>query len=257
MANPKDLHAATIRDQFTRQAVPFARLPGHGDSVEHLLELSGAGPADSVLDVGCGPGLVACAFARVARRVTGLDVTPRMLEEARARQVALGLENLVWDLGSADPLPYEGGRFSIVLTRYTFHHLLDPRAALAEMCRVCAPGGRVLVADPVLPADRVEAFNAMERLRDPSHVRALAVGELDALMRASGLVDLQRATYPVAMELEAQLAASFPRPGDADRIRDLFAADLARDAMGLGVHRVGGALHFRYPISVYVGRRAG
>src|SRR4029077_12320556 len=62
-------HRERILDQFTRQAVPFSTAPGIKDerALELLVEASGAGPDDTVLDVACGPGLVVAAFARVAR----------------------------------------------------------------------------------------------------------------------------------------------------------------------------------------------
>ena len=70
MAHPDNREA--ILDQFTRQAVPFSTAPGIRDeeALRLLVTASGAGPADTVLDVACGPGLMAAAFARVARHVT-------------------------------------------------------------------------------------------------------------------------------------------------------------------------------------------
>jgi ubiquinone/menaquinone biosynthesis C-methylase UbiE len=90
-----------------------------------------------VLDVACGPGLVVAAFARVARHATGIDVTPAML--ARAREVCAGLDNVTLEQGDVTRLPYGDGAFSIVVSRFAFHHFPDPRAVLAEMRRVCRP----------------------------------------------------------------------------------------------------------------------
>jgi ubiquinone/menaquinone biosynthesis C-methylase UbiE len=58
-----------ILDQFTRQAVPFSQMPAHSneESVRLVIDLAGVGTEDVVLDVACGPGLVACALAQVAR----------------------------------------------------------------------------------------------------------------------------------------------------------------------------------------------
>src|SRR5262245_32717288 len=138
-----------ILDQFTRQAVPFAAMPAHSNDEANrlLLDLAGVGPADMVLDVACGPGLVACALAGVARHVTGIDLTPAMIEQAQARQRSMGLTNLTWVGGDVVPLPFADASFSVVVTRYSVHHFLDPRAVLAEMVRVCSPGGRVAVID--------------------------------------------------------------------------------------------------------------
>ena len=89
-------HRDQILEQFTRQAVPFSTAPGIKDerALTLLVEASGAGPDDTVLDVACGPGLVVAAFARVARHATGIDVTPAML--ARGREVTSGLSGCTY-----------------------------------------------------------------------------------------------------------------------------------------------------------------
>ena len=79
-------HNQTIVKQFSQQAIPFSELPGHSQSMQMLIELSGVSASDDVLDVACGPGLVACEFAQHARRVTGIDITPKMIEQAKERQ---------------------------------------------------------------------------------------------------------------------------------------------------------------------------
>ncbi|MFO0699546.1 MAG: methyltransferase domain-containing protein [Nitrospira sp.] len=254
-ARHEEQHQAEIVTQFTKQAVPFARLPGHLTAIQRLLELSRVTSEDHVLDVACGPGLVACEVAKIAKFVTGIDITASMLDQARSRQRDCGLQNLSWDLGTVSPLPYVANTFSVVLTRYSFHHVLDPKAVLEEMARVCQPNGIVVIADVALPADKVEAYNHVERLRDPSHTQALSFDAWDTLLGNSGLRNLQRSEYTVDMELEQQLAASFPRPGDADRIREIFRKDLGVDALGVGAHLVGTDVHYSYPISVYVGNK--
>src|SRR5262245_25161222 len=182
-----------ILDQFTRQAVPFAEMPAHSNDEANrlLITLAQVGPADTVLDVACGPGLVACALAEVARQVTGLDLTPAMIEQARIRQRSRGQENLTWVVGDAVPLPFPDDSFSVVVTRYSFHHFLDPKAVLAEMVRVCQPGGRVAVIDVFTSSpEQAEAYNRVEKLRDPSHVRALSVEELTRLCSDAGLREM-------------------------------------------------------------------
>jgi ubiquinone/menaquinone biosynthesis C-methylase UbiE len=248
-------HNQTIIEQFSQQAVPFAKKVEHSDSMQLLIDMSGVSGDDQVLDVACGPGLVACAFAPHARQVTGIDITPAMIEQARVLQGEKKLKNLTWQVGDVLPLPFTGALFSVVLTRYSFHHFLHPAAVLAEMVRVCRAGGRVLVTDVVLPPEKADAYNHMERLRDPSHTRALTYPEMAEIIGASGLTNLQTGHYKVEMELEKQLSASFPHPGDADRIRRLFEADLGVDEIGVGAHRRGNEIHFAYPVLVVVGEK--
>ncbi len=248
-------HDAEIVKQFTQQAIPFTELPGHLDSIQMLIEMSKVAADDFVLDVACGPGLVACEFAKVAQHVTGVDLTEKMIEQAKNRQKELGLANLSWDIGTASPLPYASCSFSIVVTRYSFHHFLDPKAVLKEMIRVCKPKGVVLIADAALPADTVDAYNRMEKLRDPSHTQALSYKSWEQLLGESGLRNLQRGSYKVPMELEKQLRASFPNPGDDDKIRDIFRNDITTNSLGMDAHLVSNEIHFSYPISIYVGNK--
>lgn len=248
-------HRNDIIDQFSRQAVPFALVPGHGDAIRLLMDLSEVTDRDDVLDVACGPGLVACEFARRARTVTGLDVTAAMIEQARRRQAGQHLENLEWIVGDAPPLPFADASFSRVVTRYSFHHFLDPEAVLAEMLRVCRPGGVVLVADVALPAAKVAAYDRLEILRDPSHTHALNTDEFASMWRRSGLTGCRQSAYPVHLELETQLKASFPRPGGAERLRELITADIGVDDFGIRARRENGAVWYTCPIMVLTGRK--
>ena len=251
-------HSDLILDQFTRQAVPFSTAPSIKDeaALKLVVDFAGAGPDDTVFDVACGPGLLVCAFARVVRHATGIDITPAMLDRARTLQQERGLTNVTWRQGNVLPLPWPDGAFTIVIARFAFHHFLDPRAVLAEMRRVCAPGGKVVVADSAPAPDKADAFNAMERLRDPSHVRALPPAELHQIFRDAGLPEPRVTRYRLEGELETLLGRSFPKPGDADRIRDLFAASLADDRLGIATRRDGEQIRYGFPVAVLVADRA-
>ncbi len=153
-----------IVEQFTKQAMPFAQMPIHdGEDTNRLvIETAGIGPDDTVLDVACGPGLITCAVAAIAQHVTGIDITPAMIEEARKKQKSMGLTNMDWRVGDVFPLPFPESSFSAVITRYSFHHFLEPQAVLTEMVRVCQPGGRVAVVDVFMSTpDQAEAYYRM------------------------------------------------------------------------------------------------
>ncbi len=253
---PLPSHRDRILDQFTRQAAPFSTAPAIKDeqALRLLVESSGAGPDDTVLDVACGGGLVVCAFARVVRHATGIDLTPAMIERARALQEEQQLRNVTWRLGDVLPLPWAAGAFTIVTSRFAFHHFLEPGAVLAEMKRVCAPGGRVVIADTEASPDPVKAteFNRMEKLRDPSHVRAMPLTELTGLFSQVGLPAPRIVSYRLEGELESLLDRSFPLPGDADKIRHLFASSLEDDRLGIPIRREGDEVRYAYPIAILV-----
>jgi ubiquinone/menaquinone biosynthesis C-methylase UbiE len=249
------IHNQSIIDQFTKQAIPFSQKSqlSSEEILDLMVDACGVTSRDVVLDVACGPGLTACAFAKAAARVTGIDITPAMIERAKARQAKLGLANLTWRVGDILSLPFPDDSFSLVATRYSFHHLLDPKAALAEMKRVCEPGGRVMVMDAAPESGKADAYNRMEKLRDPSHVRAMPAEELLRMAREAGLVAAARAFLKVEFELETTLAASFPNPGDEEKLRKIFQGDLVTDTLGMGAHRRGEEIHFHYPTIIIVG----
>jgi ubiquinone/menaquinone biosynthesis C-methylase UbiE len=245
-------HRDLILEQFTRQAEPFARAQTiqNPEAFEGIVKAAQAGPDDTVLDVACGPGLLACTFARIVRHAVGVDITPAMLEQARKNQQQLGVSNVSWQSGDVLSLPYPDHHFSIVASRFVFHHLLDPLAVLKEMKRVCKPGGRVVVADMSPRPEKAEALNAMERLRDPSHVRAMPEEELTALFLKAGLSQPAIQHYRVEGELEDLLRRSFPQEGDEDRIRKIFADSIQDDALGMATRREDGRIYYSYPLAI-------
>lgn len=247
-------HNAAILDQFTRQAVPFATASPirDPDILGRIVDMAEPQPNDTVLDVACGPGLLACAFAHVVRHVTGIDMTPAMLEQARKEQRAKGLNNLTWDQGDAAALPYRDGEFSIVTTRFTFHHFLEPLMVLREMRRVCCPGGKVVVVDSAPVSAKADAFNAVEKLRDPSHTRAMPVEELRALFAEAELGKPKIDTCRLEGDLDDLLNRSFPNPGDDERIRTIFKNSLAGDSLDLATCMKNGKLHYGFPVAILV-----
>ena len=249
-------HRDRILDQFTRQAAPFAVAAAirSEEALNRIVQWAEAGPNDIVLDVACGPGLLACAFARVAQHATGVDMTPAMLEQARKTQQEQGLKNLSWQPGDVYSLPFPAAQFSIVSSRFAFHHLQDPMAALKEMKRVCRPGGRIVVADMAPLPEKAAALNAAELLRDPSHVRALPVDELRGLFDQAGLASPQLTSYRMEGELEDLLSRSFPNEGGADRLRKIFADSIPNNALDLNTRRENGRIYYSFPVAVLVAR---
>ena len=131
-------------ETYERYMVPVLFAP----SAERLIDLARPRPEECVLDVGCGTGIAARRVAaRMAApgRVVGLDASPGMLAVARAAAAREGVA-IDWREGRAEALPFADGEFDLVLCQYGLMFFADPTAALTEMRRVLADGGRALVS---------------------------------------------------------------------------------------------------------------
>jgi ubiquinone/menaquinone biosynthesis C-methylase UbiE len=252
-------HQELILDQFTRQATPFSTANTITDAHALRMIISAAvpKPGDTVLDVACGGGIIVCAFAPEVKHATGIDMTPAMLDRARQLAAEKGIANVSWDRGDVGSLPYANGTFDIVVTRFSMHHFLDPNGVLREMVRVCRPGGRVLVVDMYASDDPAKAaeWNRLEKLRDPSHVRCLALPELTGLFGTAGLSEPQASYYELRDEVRNLLRRSFPNPGDDVKIIEMFAASAEDDRLGIPVQRDGSRINYAYRVAILAAKR--
>jgi SAM-dependent methyltransferase len=247
-----------VLDQFTKQAEPYAKLTAVGRGAPPFLDAIAPSGTERTLDVACGVGRLTLMLAKLTQHVTGIDLTAAMIEQARALQAEAGITNVDWRVGDILPLPFPDSAFSLVVSQAAFHHFADPAAVLAEMARVCTRDGRIAVNDMSPEPQTAEALNRVEKLRDPSHMRALPPSELRALGKAIGLVETAVSSYYIPkIPLEALLATSFPLPGDLEKLRALYLADAhsGADTLGLKAEFSTDQLTIQYPMTLIVWRR--
>ncbi len=251
-------HGDNVLDQFTRQASLFQATHRSAEAaINCALEVSGVSANDTVLDVACGPGVLACAFARVAMQVTGIDITPAMLDAARELQASTGVANVSWQHCDVYRMSFPDASFSMVISRYAFHHLEQPGLVLAEMARVCTPSGQVMLIDSAPAQEKAAGFNRLERLRDPSHTRALTADEVESLFRSAGLRIVRRHLYAWEVQAQGLMDRSFPADGDRGRLLALYAGDVGTDDLGMNARYLDGVLHVTFPTLITVGVKSG
>lgn len=158
------------------------------DDYPQMLEELELEPFEDALDVGCGTGAVLeLLHARYpSKHLTGLDLTPGMIDVARAKQ----LDNVSFVVGDAETLPFEPRSFDAVLCSNSFHHYPHPERFFAEVARVLRPGGRLVLRDYTSNDVAVWLMNNIElplaRLLGHGDVRILKLSELRALVEESG-----------------------------------------------------------------------
>lgn len=252
-------HDETVRREFAKQAGTFEdasyafadpRLMGW------ILSNVPPQPGAAVLDVAGGTGHIARAYAQSAAVAVVLDLTEEML--ATGRREAAAARNVVYVLGDAARMPFVDDSFDLVVSRFAVHHFERPAGQIGEMVRVCRPGGRVAIidlvaADPAL-ADR---HDRLERMRDPSHTRALPAQELRQLLEGAGAGVVHETGHDQPLSTARWLAQAQTPPPTGEAIRAELQAELeGGEATGMRPQLVDGELHLTHRYAIVVAEKA-
>lgn len=217
----------TVRQQFGASAEGYLTSQVHakGSDLPLLPGLAQLTGQELVLDVATAAGHTALALAPHAAHVTGVDLTPEMLEVARKQAAQKSITNVTFAEADAERLPFADGHFDVVTCRIAAHHFPDVAAFCAEAARVLKPGGRLLIIDNVAPEDdELDQFiNTVEKLRDPSHFREYRLAEWEAFLQGAGLSYTLAHQFTTPMDREDWLVRmNVPEPVAAD-VRTRFA----------------------------------
>ena len=192
--NSDPRHLKKIRDRFTETADVFAQTVRRTRVEEglRLAEHATAGLPNAgeilAIDVACGPGTFTRPLAVRVGKAIGVDLTPAMVEKARAEAARDGIANIEFVRGDIYALPFADASAEIVSCGYAFHHMTEPARALAEMARVAKPGGHLAITDIIVPEGCDGDFqNKVERVRDPSHTSTQSVANFHAMIGTLGL----------------------------------------------------------------------
>jgi ubiquinone/menaquinone biosynthesis C-methylase UbiE len=232
-----------VRERFTRTAQQFAgfSLTKRTAEASQLLELAALRGTERALDVACGPGTFTTVFAPCVRDISGIDLTPAMLEQARAAAAAAGLKNISFFSGDAAALPFDSSEFDLVTCGYSVHHFAEPVAVLNEMARVLRAGGKLALVDIFVPEGfDADAANAIERARDASHETTFTSEQLVRLIESCSL--RVAAMQPAVRErsLDDWMRIAGWGPGDAayQETRRLLEAQIENDKSGFAPRRI-------------------
>ena len=214
-----------VAEQYGSRARDYVTSAVHstgGDLDQIEAALRGQG-ATRVLDLGCGGGHVSYRVAPWVAEVVACDVTPSMLEVVAATAAERGLTNIVVRQAAAEKLPFEDGCFDAVLCRFTTHHWQDMEAGLREARRVLKRAGRAVFVDTIAPGDRTfdTHLQAVELLRDVSHVRNYSLGEWVSALSRSGFAVESVTIRALRMEFPVWTARTRTPAAHIEAIRSL------------------------------------
>lgn len=182
---------AHSRERFSQFAQGYVNSPTHakGADLERLLEVANPQAGWIACDIATGGGHTALKFAPRVRRMVATDYAPTMLASARAFIETQGANNVAYVPADAENLPFAEASFDLITCRIAPHHFPDIYRFVREAARALKPGGVLIVQDHVVPDEEKAAayVEAFERLRDPSHNRALSEAEWRGDYLDSGL----------------------------------------------------------------------
>jgi ubiquinone/menaquinone biosynthesis C-methylase UbiE len=237
--------SASAADQFNNVAQAYASSAVHarGPDLAWLVEALEPQASWHVLDVGTGAGHAGLAVAPSVREVVAVDIADRMLSTAAGLARERSIANITFAHGAGGALPFPDASFDGAFTRYSAHHWPDPGHGVKDIARVLRPGAPFILIDTEGFTDvALDTYvNALELLRDPSHVHNASAEVWQEYLTQAGFVVETTRRWRIDLETEGWLQRSATEDWRAAACRKLLRTAPPNARSALAITSDGGA----------------
>ena len=243
------------KEQFNNQAKFYSssKTFSAGESLDILSNLLNKGKFESGLDIGTGAGFAAFELSKSCEKVEATDISEGMINEAKKIMKERKINNLNFNICSAEELNYRDKEFDIVTCRTAAHHFLDVEKFCSEVHRVLRDEGEFIIVDTIT-SDQIKLNNwhqEVELIRDKSHIKNLSLIEWKNILKISKFSFLDIIQSRVTMNLNDWMERSGTSDKDKKILKDKFQNSDEKIKSFFGIKILNSDISFYWPVGIF------
>ena len=243
------------KDQFNNQAKFYSssKTFSAGESLNILSSLLNRKKFESGLDIGTGAGFAAFELSKSCKKVEATDISEGMINEAKKIMKERKINNLNFNICSAEELKYSDKEFDIVTCRTAAHHFLDVEKFCSEVHRVLKDEGEFIIVDTIT-SDQIKLNNwhqEVELIRDKSHIKNLSLIEWKNIFKKSNFSFLDIIQSRVTMNLNDWMERSGTSSEDKKILKDKFQNSDEKIKNFFGIKILNTDISFYWPVGIF------
>ena len=243
------------KEQFNNQAKFYSssKTFSAGESLDILSNLFNKKKFKSGLDIGTGAGFAAFELSKSCEKVEATDISEGMINEAKKIMKERKINNLNFNICSADELKYSDKEFDIVTCRTAAHHFLDVEKFCSEVHRVLKDEGEFIIVDTIT-SDQIKLNNwhqEVELIRDKSHIKNLSLIEWKSILKISKFSFLDIIQSRVTMNLNDWMERSGTSDKDKKILKDKFQNSNEKIKRFFGIKILNNDISFYWPVGIF------
>ena len=243
------------KEQFNNQAKFYSssKTFSTGESLDILSNLFNKKKFKSGLDIGTGAGFAAFELSKSCEKVEATDISEGMINEAKKIMKERKINNLNFNICSAEELKYSDKEFDIVTCRTAAHHFLDVEKFCSEVHRVLRDEGEFIIVDTIT-SDQIKLNNwhqEVELIRDKSHIKNLSLIEWKNILKISKFSFLDIIQSRVTMNLNDWMERSGTSDKDKKILKDKFQNSNEKIKRFFGIKILNNDISFYWPVGIF------